>query len=61
MFLSVKDWRRKASEKGSFVSKVNGLPKIFVLGSEEDLNYEQRGTRQSRKDQPAEGRAGITK
>ena len=61
MFLSVKDWRRKASEKGSFVSKVNGLPKIFVLGSEEDLNYEQRGTRQSRKDQPAESRAGITK
>jgi predicted nucleotidyltransferase len=60
-FLSPKDWRRKASDKGSFISKVNVLPKIFVLGSEKDLNYEQRGTRQSRKDQSAQGRAGIAK
>jgi predicted nucleotidyltransferase len=36
-FLSRKDWRRKASDKGSFISKVNALPKIFVLGSEKDL------------------------
>jgi len=36
-FLSQKDWRRKASDKGSFISKVNALPKIFVLGSEKDL------------------------
>jgi predicted nucleotidyltransferase len=36
-FLSPKDWRRKASDKGSFVSKVNALPKIFVFGSEQDL------------------------
>jgi hypothetical protein len=36
-FLSSKDWRRKASEKGSFISKVNALPKLFVLGSEQDL------------------------
>jgi predicted nucleotidyltransferase len=36
-FLSQKDWRRKISDKGSFVSKVNALPKIFVLGSEKDL------------------------
>jgi predicted nucleotidyltransferase len=36
-FLSPKDWRRKASDKGSFISKVNALPKIFVLGSEKDL------------------------
>jgi len=36
-FLSPKDWRRKAAEKGSFVSKVNALPKIFVFGSEKDL------------------------
>jgi predicted nucleotidyltransferase len=60
-FLSLKDWRRKASGKGSFVSKVDASPKIFVFGSEKDLNYEQRGTRQSRKDQPAQSRAGITK
>jgi len=36
-FLCPKDWRRKASDKGSFISKVNALPKIFVLGSEKDL------------------------
>ena len=60
-FLSLKDWRRKASEKGSFISKINALPKIFVFGSEKDLSDEQRGTRQSRKNQPAQGRAGITK
>ena len=53
VFLSLKDWWRKASEKGSFVSKVNSLPKIFVLGSEQELNHEPRGTRQPRQDQPA--------
>jgi predicted nucleotidyltransferase len=36
-FLSQKDWQRKISDKGSFVSKINALPKIFVLGSEKDL------------------------
>jgi predicted nucleotidyltransferase len=61
MFLSPKDWRRKTSEKGSFVSKVNALPKIFVFGSAEDLSDEQKGTRQSGKDQPAQSRAGIAK
>jgi predicted nucleotidyltransferase len=60
-FLSPKDWRRKASDTGSFICKVNALPKTFVFGSEEDLSDEQSGTRQSRKDQPAQGRAGIAK
>jgi predicted nucleotidyltransferase len=36
-FLSAKDWRRKASDRGSFISKVNASPKIFVFGSENDL------------------------
>lgn len=36
-FLSAKDWRRKASDKGSFISRVNALPKIFISGSEKDL------------------------
>jgi predicted nucleotidyltransferase len=36
-FLSLKNWRRKVSEKGSFISKINALPKIFVFGSEEEL------------------------
>jgi len=37
MFLSPNDWRRKASEKGSFIGKVSASPKIFIFGSEEDL------------------------
>ena len=36
-FLSPTDWQRKVSEKGSFVSKIRALPKIFVFGSEKDL------------------------
>jgi predicted nucleotidyltransferase len=36
-FLSLKAWRRKAAEKGSFIGKVKALPKIFVFGSEQDL------------------------
>ena len=37
LFLSPEDWKRKASRKGSFASKVSARPKIFVLGSQEDL------------------------
>ena len=36
-FLSADDWKRKAAEKGSFVSKINAQPKIFVFGAAEDL------------------------
>ena len=36
-FLSPKDWRRKVSDEGSFISKTDALPKIFVFGSEQDL------------------------
>ena len=36
-FLSLEDWRRKASQKGSFVNKIHALPKIFIFGSEQDL------------------------
>jgi predicted nucleotidyltransferase len=36
-FLSLKDWQRKASDKGSFIGKVSVSPKIFVFGSEKDL------------------------
>jgi predicted nucleotidyltransferase len=38
LFLSLKDWQRKASDRGSVVSKISGSPKIFVIGSEKDLN-----------------------
>ncbi|TJV47076.1 MAG: nucleotidyltransferase domain-containing protein, partial [Mesorhizobium sp.] len=36
-FLSPEEWQRKASQKGSFVRKVSTLPKIFLIGSEKDL------------------------
>jgi prevent-host-death family protein len=36
-FLAPPDWRRKAAQKGTFVQKLSGLPKIFIIGSEKDL------------------------
>lgn len=37
LFLTPKDWRRKASDQGSVFSKINISPKIFIIGSEKDL------------------------
>jgi predicted nucleotidyltransferase len=37
-FLSPRDWRRKAFDKSSFISRVNALPKIFVFGSDQELS-----------------------
>jgi predicted nucleotidyltransferase len=37
IFLSPKDWRRKASQKGSFVGQLVTQPKLFIFGSENDL------------------------
>jgi predicted nucleotidyltransferase len=37
IFLSPEDWKRKASQKGSFVNKISALPMMFLFGSEEDL------------------------
>jgi predicted nucleotidyltransferase len=37
LFLSEKDWKRKASQNGSFVNKVGGQSKIFIFGSERDI------------------------
>ncbi len=36
-FLSPEDWRRKAAQKGSFASKISDRPRIFIFGSEHDL------------------------
>ncbi len=36
-FLSPADWKRKSAEKGSFISKINAQPKIFVSGAPDDL------------------------
>jgi predicted nucleotidyltransferase len=38
LFLSLKDWQRKASDRGSVVSKISSSPKIFIIGSENDLH-----------------------
>jgi predicted nucleotidyltransferase len=37
LFLSPEDWRRKASEAGSFINKISVQPKLFIFGSEKDL------------------------
>jgi len=37
IFLSPEEWRRKASRNGSFISKMSALPKIFIFGSEQDI------------------------
>jgi predicted nucleotidyltransferase len=37
LFLSLKNWQRKASDEGSVISKISHSPKIFIVGSEKDL------------------------
>lgn len=37
IFLTPEEWQRKASEKGSFINKVSALPKLFIFGSEKDV------------------------
>jgi predicted nucleotidyltransferase len=37
LFLSAQDGRRKSSDGGSVVSKISKSPKIFIIGSEQDL------------------------
>ena len=37
LFLSPEDWRRKTSDKGSVFNKISHSPKIFIIGSEKDL------------------------
>ena len=41
-FLSPVDWRRKAAQKGTFIQKLGGVPKIFIVGSEKQLKAPQR-------------------
>jgi predicted nucleotidyltransferase len=36
-FLSLEDWRRKVAQKNPFITKINAQPKIFIFGSEDDL------------------------
>lgn len=37
LFISPEDWHRKSSDKGSVFSKISHSPKIFIIGSEKDL------------------------
>ena len=37
LFLSPEDWQRKTSDKGSVFSKISHSPKLFIIGSEKDL------------------------
>ena len=37
LFLSPEDWRRKTTDKGSVFGKIGNSPKIFIIGSEKDL------------------------
>jgi predicted nucleotidyltransferase len=36
-FLSFEDWRRKVGHKDSVIAKIGAQPKLFILGSEADL------------------------
>jgi predicted nucleotidyltransferase len=36
-FLSPQEWRRKLTQKDSFVARISAQPKIFIFGSEIDL------------------------
>jgi predicted nucleotidyltransferase len=36
-FLSVDEWRRKISTKDSVIAKINAQPKLFIIGSNDDL------------------------
>jgi predicted nucleotidyltransferase len=37
IFLSLEEWRRKASRKDSVIGKISAQPKIFIIGSEDDI------------------------
>lgn len=37
IFLPMEDWRRKMRQNNSFIVNINTQPKIFILGSENDL------------------------
>jgi predicted nucleotidyltransferase len=44
-FLSTEDWRRKLEQKNSFITRIKSQPKIFIIGSENDLPHEQARAR----------------
>jgi hypothetical protein len=51
---TIEEWRKKFSERSSFVRKVVAQPKLFIFGTDNELKrIEQSGPARS-----AEGRAG---
>jgi predicted nucleotidyltransferase len=36
--MSIRDWYRKLAAKSSFVTRVNDQPKLFVIGTEDDIS-----------------------
>jgi predicted nucleotidyltransferase len=50
---TIEEWQDKFSEKNSFVRKVIQQPKLFIVGTENEL----KGIEQSRQGRSAEGRA----
>src|SRR5690348_6926677 len=59
LFLSSADWQRKTSDRGSVFGKISHSPKIFIIGSEEDLRHGQRRARQPRKDREPQARGRL--
>src|ERR1700719_3238319 len=37
LFLSPEDWRRKVSQKGSFIHEIRAQPKLFIVGTDKDI------------------------
>jgi predicted nucleotidyltransferase len=59
LFLSPNSWRRKISDHGSVFRKISESPKIFVIGSEKDIDREQRRTRQPRQNRKPQSRSSY--
>ena len=55
------NWRKKRKEGAAFVVKVAAQPKVFLIGTEEDLARETQRTRESRPHRQAGGRTGHAK
>lgn len=41
LFMSSDDWIRRATDEGSVINKISHSPKIFFIGSEQDLHHGQ--------------------
>lgn len=44
-FLSTEDWQRKLKQKNTLITNIKTQPKLFIIGSENDLTHEQSRAR----------------